>query len=358
MLSRDASEPFMVPSFLNLPTELRYLIYGRLLVPAIPTSRSNLTAVNWQVRKEVHAWLANQKLTVHIKDPLRIKQSEDPGHVISQWDKLILQRVRNIKFEISELPTYFSHPMINLLCRLWREECHLEQVTFTVLDESRNGFPNSLPAASKELLCECLLHPIKVVVAMREVQLTRTPMTWKQPDLPDVFRFPRRLLVAYYSNDRAVDALLRASAETITPDSDKVWMLLVSAVRHGHRAIIDVLSDAVTVDLKETTTSDGETLLIEAARYGDVQIMDKLLRGRGPGEIKGLINLQDRHGETAFFKAVTCLDLEMVSYLLEKHADPNVTCIQASRKHWRSESHPLEISHNFPNLALHHTYFS
>jgi hypothetical protein len=35
-----------------------------------------------------------------------------------------------------------------------------------------------------------------------------------------------------------------------------------------------------------------------------------------------------------------------------------VTCIQASRKHWRAESHPLEISYNFPYLAPHHTCFS
>ena len=272
--------------------------------------------VHRRVLEEVRNWLPSQKLTLAINDKKSCR--------LGPRDEPILRRATNVELDLSELPGHISHSTINLLCSLWREECNLKKISFSVLDESQEKLPNSLPAAKKKLLCECILRPIELVLASakHKVEQTRTLLTWKQTKRPDWYH-SRPELEFRYDHDRAVDTLLPTSAGSTASDLDRVWMPLVSAVRQGHRVVVDVLCNAVTVDLTKPITSRGNTLLMEAALHGDVQIMDRLLQGRSRGEIKDLLNLHDSSEKTAFDIAVLRLDLEMVSYLLRKHADPN-----------------------------------
>jgi len=259
--------------------------------------------LNRQLRGEVYDWLTHQKLTIDIKDP---------GHVFSPWDELILRQARNIQFNISELPIHFSHPTVNLLCSFWQKECHLNQVSFAALYELREYFPNSSLPGNKGLLCQCLLYPIRLVAELQG-RPTPTPVKWKQP-------YSSKILGVLRPTCNHIEC---SSTEDIASDLDKSLMLLVSAVEQGHRAIVDVICDSVAVDLQERLTTRGNTLLMEAACYGNVQIMKKLLQDRDPGEIRSLLDLQCRSGETALVKALIRENLEMVSCLLD-NADPNI----------------------------------
>jgi ankyrin repeat protein len=320
---RNAAKSSKSFKFLDLPPELRCLVYTMLIAPTLPTIPSGLTAVNRQVRKEVEDWLAGQELTIC---PNR---SRFPGsrEVVLIRDEPVLRRATNIRFDLACMPVDLSHHDIDLLCRLWRDQCCIKQVSFTVFNDTifakvngRPRFIEDLPSTSKKLLCEWLMYPVVMVLDRHGVQPTRTSLKMLQPSWPVI---DRDSLASQYQNDRAVAALSEGSAKTSMSHSDKAWAPLVSAVRLGHVAIVDVLFDPMTVDLKEATTS-GRTLLMEATCRGHVQIVDRLLRDLDLGEMEVLLNLQDSQGETAYFKAVSEHRLEMVSYLATKPADPNI----------------------------------
>ena len=339
-LSKDLP-PIAAPgaSLFDLSVELRYLIYGELIDPVfptprsyddcdsddpvIPTPRSALTGVNRQLRHEVHDWIARRKLTLELAD--------GACGWVTPLDEPVLRRATHIEFDLSYLPPKPSDGLIDLLCRLWRDYCRLKQVSFIVLDhrDPANGrvrdmrfidVPNTLPPESKELFCKWLLQPVMVVLAKHNIQPAQISLTWKQHDWPVE---SKGSLDYRYKDDRTVAALSGASATTIRSNLDKSWTPLVSAVRMGHRAIVDVLFDPAAIDLK-STTSGGRTLLMEAVKHGQIQIMATLLQGLDEGEMRNLLNLQDDQGETAFHHAAYRCHLGIVSYLLKSSADPNI----------------------------------
>jgi ankyrin repeat protein len=327
---RDAAKSCRSTQFLELPTEVRCIIYiySGLMVPRLPNPPSALTRVNRQLREEVHDWIARQKLTLAIHDR-RLSR-------LGPRDEPILRRATNIEFDVSRLPSRLSHDVIDLLCRLWRDECRLEQVSFIVLDDSISDeacdcrgcseighFIQKLPSENKKLLCKWLLHPVRMLLAKHGVQPTQTSVMWKQPLVPPSWS-PRHqgIMRDEWQDDRAITIIPGAFAETTMSDLDATWMPLVSAVRQRHRTVVDVLSSSTGMDLKQRTTG-GKTLLMIAADCGDTHIMDRLLRGRNPGEVEELLSLQDDTGATAIHLAAYRRDLNMVSYLLGKNVDPD-----------------------------------
>ena len=155
LASSDVAEPSSRATFLGLPEEVRWLIYDEAILPRLPGPQSALMYVHRRVLEEVRNWLPSQKLTLAINDKKSCR--------LGPRDEPILRRATNVELDLSELPGHISHPTINLLCSLWREECNLKKISFSVLDESQEKLPNSLPAAKKKLLCECILRPIELV---------------------------------------------------------------------------------------------------------------------------------------------------------------------------------------------------
>jgi ankyrin repeat protein len=325
---RDAMELPTGSKFLDLPLELRHHIYADLIYPGLPGSRSALTVTNRQLREEVHDWLAGQKMIIHVKP------WQDDTYTAPPWYEPVLKRATNIEFDLSCLPQHPSHPMIDMLCRLWREECHLKQVNYTVLDnavpprkclyrDDGSNFPDTLPSPSKKLLCEWLLHPINVILAKRRIQPLHTFLIWRQPESP---LMSESYLGSHYQNDEATAMLLQTSTEQAITQSDAYhWAPLVHAIRYGYRAIVEVLLGSVRLDLNKATTP-GKTLLTEAFRREHVQIVDMLLHGLGSDEIEEALNRQDLQGRTVFSHTAqrTWCQQETVRYLLEKRADPNL----------------------------------
>jgi hypothetical protein len=123
---KDAAKPSMGATLFGLPTELRCLIYCELIDTQLPTPPCPFLGVNRQLRQEVHDWLASRKLTIAISD--------ESCH-LGRWDELVLQRAINIELDLSSLPLYPSHPVIDLMCRLWRKQCRMKHVSFSVLDD-------------------------------------------------------------------------------------------------------------------------------------------------------------------------------------------------------------------------------
>jgi len=319
---RNTAKSSKSSKFLEIPVELRYFIYAFLISLELPTIRVNLKAVNVQLRDEIDDFLARVELTI------RPNQSRflGSGELLLLRDEPVLRRATNIRFDLACMPVDLSHHDIDLLCRIWQDQCPIKRVSFTFSSgmsftgaNRRPFFIKDLPSTGKELLCEWLMYPVVVVLDRHGVQPTQTSLETLQPSRPVI---DRDSLAIQYQNDRAVTALCEGSAETSVSHSDKAWAPLVSAVRLGHVAIVDVLFDPVTVDLKEATTS-GRTLLMEAACHGHVQVVDRLLRDLSESEAELLLNLEDSQGQTAYFKAVSEHRLEMVSYLAKKPANPN-----------------------------------
>jgi len=331
LLPRDVTKSSKSTQFFGLPIEVRLIIYiySGLMVSRLPNPPSALTHVNRQLREEVHDWIARQKLTLLIHDR-RLSR-------LGPRDEPILRRATNIEFEISRLPSHPSHDVIDLLCRLWRDECYLKKVSFIVLDDSISAesydcgscsgvehLIQKLPSANKQLLCKWLLHPVRMLLAKHGVQLAQTSVTWKHPlAQPSSSSRHQEIKRDECQNDRAIAIVPGAFAETTTSDLDTILMPLVSAVRQRHGAVIDVLLNSTGMDLKQRTTG-GKTLLMIAADCGDTHIMDRLLRGRNPGEVEELLNLQDDEGNTAIHLAAYRRDLKMVSHLLGKNVDPDI----------------------------------
>jgi len=311
---------------LKLPLEIRYRIYAYLIYPGLPGPRSALTVTHTRLREEVHHWLAGQKLTIHVG------AWQDQRFTVPAWYERVLQRATNIEFDLSCLPKYPCHPTVELLCRLWRSECHLKQVKYTVLDKNttprkclyytgdNSNFPDTLPSLSKKLLCKWLLHPIDLILAKREIQPLYTSLEWEQLTSRSM---TRSYLETHYRNDEAAAMLFESFTEqTFTPSDDCSWITLVDAVRHGYQAVVKVLLESITVDLSKATTS-GRTLLMEAICSENLHTTDVLLEGLGPSAIEDELNRQDDKSCTALWHAMWGQETA-VRYLLERCADPNI----------------------------------
>jgi len=178
---KDTTELSKGSRFLDLPLELRHYIYADLIYPGVPGSRSALTVTNRQLREEVHDWLAGQKIIIHV----RAWQNE--WRTAWPWYAPILKRVTNVEFDLSCLPGHPSYPTLDLLC-LWQHECHLEQVNFTLLDDSvparkcqhgddRTNFPDTLPSGSnyravvKVLVESAAINIRRAIISGRALQI-------------------------------------------------------------------------------------------------------------------------------------------------------------------------------------------
>lgn len=327
----DATELSGGSKFLGLPLELRHHIYADLIYPRLPGPRSALTVTNRQLREEVHEWLIRQRITLHVR------AWQDDKFIASPWYEPVLKRAVNIEFDLSCLPQHPSHPMVDLLCRLWRDECYLKQVNYTVLDDTVpprecmhrddvSNFPDTLPSPSKELLRKWLLHPIDVILAKRGTQPPHTSLIWHHHESPLMTERYLRYLNSHYQNDEASGMLLQTFTEQATPQSDAYhWAPLVHAVRNGYQAIVEVLLGSVPLDFNKAITP-GETILMEAFRREHIHIVDVLLKGLEPDDVEKELNRQDLEGKTVLSKIawMTWCRQETIQYLLEKRADPNL----------------------------------
>lgn len=217
--------------FLDLPLELRHYIYAYLIYPGIPGSRSALTVTTRQLRKEVHDWLVGQKFIIHVGTWQHGWLDAWP------WYAPILKRATNVEFDLSCLPGYPSYPMLDTfdLPLLWHDECHLKQVSFTVLDDSA-------PSGSEEILCGGFMHPLRFILARHKVPHAHISTNRKQSSS----RLPREDHLPVQS--AAID--IRRS--TISSGG-----LLVDASLAGHFRLLDALlqvSDSLnTVEIQSAT---------------------------------------------------------------------------------------------------------
>ena len=325
---QNATELSDGSGFLDLPLELRHHIFADLIYPGLPGPRSAVTLTNRQLRKEVHEWLTGQRFTIHVG------AWQDDKFAASPWYEPILKRAVNIEFDLSCLPQHPSHPMVDLLCRFWHDECCLKQVNYTVLDnavpprkcmysDDGSNFPDTLPSSSKKLLCKWLLHPIDVFLAKRGIQPLHNSLTWQQPEAR---MMSGSFLDSHYKIDQATAMLLQTftDQDTVQPDACH-WAPLVHAVRNGYQAIVEVLLGSVSVDLSKATTLN-KTLLEEAFRREHIHIVDVLLKGLGSDETKKELDRQDSVGKT-ILSNIACMPWcrqETIQYLLEKCADPDL----------------------------------
>lgn len=276
---RDRRELSKDSRFLDLPLELRHYIYADLIYPGVPGSRSALTVTNRQLREEVHDWLAGQKIIIHVR------AWQDEWCTAWPWYAPILKRVTNVEFDLSCLPGHPSYPILDLLC-LWQHECHLEQVNFTMLDDSvparkcqygddRTNVPDTLPSGSKEILCGWIMHPLKLILAKHKVPHANISMNWKQPSS----RRPRKeYLGRQYHNSEAVALVFRSSKERIVlPLHEVAWTPLADAVRSNHRAVAKVLVESAAINIRRAIIS-GRGLQIEASLAGQPRTLDVLLQ--------------------------------------------------------------------------------
>lgn len=323
--------------FLELPLEIRYRVYDLLIYPGMPGDRSALTVTSLQLRREVHDWLAGRKFTIDV----RPWQKND--YTAPAWYVPVLERATNIQFDCSCLPSSISHLMVDMLCRIWRNKCAVKKVAFTVLDDSvparkcrwfpgdLSDCPDTLPSRSKELICDWLMLPIKMVLSDHLVARAVNVMAWKQPTLllPD----HDQLELHFRSNEAATLLIRTFSEHTIFDLEQKVWIPLVSALFSGHRAVVEVLVESGPVDLRKATDL-GTTLIMELCHRGWKATVDALLEGLDRGEIAEILDLQDMQGRTALSHAASGSQQKMVQHLLDTGADPNIRdCWQMTPLH-------------------------
>lgn len=328
---QNATELSDGSKLLGLPLELRHQIYADLIYPGLPGPRSAITLTNRQLREEVHEWLAGQRITIHVR------AWQDDKFTAPPWYKPVLERAVNVEFDLSCLPKHPSHPMVDLLCGIWRDECYLERVNYTVLDnavpprecmsrDDGSNFPDTLPSPSKELLCKWLLRPIDFILAKHGIQPLHTSLIWHHNELLLMTPSYERFLKSHYENDEAFGMLLQTFTEQATPQTNAYhWAPLVFAVRHGYQAIVEVLLGSVPLDFNKATTL-GKTLLEEAFRREHIHIVNVLLRGLKPDIVEKVLNRQDLEGRTVLSRLawMPWCRQETIQYLLEKGADPNL----------------------------------
>ncbi len=119
------------------------------------------------------------------------------------------------------------------------------------------------------------------------------------------FGWSALMLAAIAGTAQLCCLLLSYGAEPLATDS-KHRTPLMKAVRHANKETFDVLLPVSTVDAQD---DDGDTALIKAARYGQDEMIKKLLaKGSNP-------RIRDKKGETAYDKAVKKGNTEAMTLL-------------------------------------------